>query len=92
MQIETMIEKLTELQKQHPGIDVAIVDWRKNLCDGGGDPVSAGIYSDFEVTFNEMSEEEEEFYIEQHGEFTPVVGLYFESEDYDDNGNCLIEK
>jgi hypothetical protein len=70
---------------------VNLVDWRKNISDGGGDPVSAGIYSEFTVSKEEMSDDEEEFYIEQHGEYIPFVSICFESEDYDENGNCLIE-
>lgn len=90
MEIEKLIEKLTELQKTHPKINVNVFDWRKNLGDDIGDGSSEGVYGDFEISVFKLEGEEAEFYKEQHGEeFVAWVALSFDNEDYNDDGASI---
>lgn len=89
MVIETLIKTLTDIQAKHPGINVAVFDYKKNIGDDCGDGSHAGIYSNFEPAVMDITEPDEvEYYREQHdgNNYTPWVALSFENEDYDENG------
>lgn len=94
MVIENLIKSLVEIQAQHPGINVAIFDHRKNLGDDCGDGSHAGIYQVSEPIVMDITEtDEREFYKEQHdgNDFTPWLALFFDNEDYDLNGVLVAE-
>ena len=83
MKVSDLIKKLQEFPQN---LEVKIFDWRKNLNEDWGDGSSAGIY-DIEVSMEKYSEDEKEYYKEQHGkDFIPFVQLTFESDDYSDEG------
>ena len=91
MKIELLIKKLQELQLNNPGIDVAIFDHRKNLGDDIGDGSSLGIYSDFELTIEQLEDDETEYYRDVHdAEYKPWCSLAFDNEDYNDKGALII--
>jgi len=95
MVIENLIKKLVEIQAQHPGINVAIFDHRKNLGDDCGDGSHAGIYPVEEPIVMDITEPDEvEFYKEQHdgNDYKPWVALSFDNEDYDENGVLVVEQ
>ena len=83
MKVSELIKKLQEFPQE---LDIKIFDWRKNLNEDFGDGSSAGIY-DFEVTIEDLSEDEIKYLEELHDrKFKPFVQLVFESEDYSDEG------
>lgn len=88
MKIRQLIEELTLIEAKHPGINVSVFDWRKNLGGDYGDGSYEGIYSEFNVGVIKLDGEEHEFYKEQNDdkEFTPWVALEFVNEDYNDSG------
>ena len=82
MKKEKLIE---ELQKLPDGVEVCIMDWRKELHNdpGDGSGCSAGIYPKFDVGMageDFKAEDSEDFAI-----------LTFENDDYDNDGRVLIE-
>lgn len=87
MKKEELIEKLKSLPD---GVEVSIMDWRKNLGTDIGDGSSEGIYPNFEIDLISLSEEESEYFEEQHGKpFVPFIALCFLNEDYDDSGELI---
>jgi len=49
MIIEDLIEKLQEVQKNHPGAQVCTFDWRQSLHHSGLGPTPEGIDAEFGV-------------------------------------------
>lgn len=85
-------ELISELEKQPQDLEVFIFDWRKNLHDGFGDSTSSGVYN-FEIEHLQIEDKgEQEFYEEKYDKpFVPWVALAFKSDDYTDDGECLID-
>jgi hypothetical protein len=91
MKIELFIKKLQEIQKDNPGIHVAIMDWRKNLGADIGDGSSEGIYQYIEISLEKLDSVEAKYFKERNGvNHIPFVALSFQSDDYNENGDCLI--
>lgn len=84
MKKEDLIAKLQTLPD---GIDIGILDVRKNFGDASGDPSSVGVYPDFEMTVHTLEPDEAEFHLEQEGEpFVPFATLDIENDDYTEDG------
>lgn len=80
-------ELIKQLQQIPAGTEVCLFDWRKSLSDDIGDGSSEGVYSDFKVEMVTMEDDENEFFKEQHDrEFIPWCGLYFDNDDYNEEG------
>ena len=91
MKIKTLINKLQKIQQQYPDIDVVVFDWRKNFGSDYGDGSSEGIYPDFDIVAEILTEDEQKYFAEQHDmEYKPFVQLGFNNTDYDDDGNSVI--
>lgn len=92
MEQKTVAQLIEELKTLPQDLTVKLFDGRKNLCDGGGEPTSSGIYN-FEVEHmhNDISEDEKQYYIDVHGTVPqPFVAICFENDDYDDDGKCTL--
>jgi hypothetical protein len=82
---------IKELQKLPDGIEICVLDWKKNLGDDDGSGSSEGIYPSFGIGVYELEPDEAEFYKEQNGkDFISFAYLDFENEDYDDNGVLVV--
>ncbi len=83
MKKQELIEKLQALPDD---INVILFDHRMNLNIGGGEPESAGCYSDFDISLmhHDLSEDEKEYYRERH-DFVPkpVIVISFDNPDYE---------
>ena len=89
MLIEDLIK---ELEKFPKGTQVCLFDWRKNLHDDYGDGGNSGIYEDFSLSLEKLEGDELEFYKEQNDkEFIPWISITFDSDDYNDEGECLLD-
>ena len=91
MKIETLIEKLNELQKTHPNVNVSLLDWRKNLGDDVGDGSSVGVYDEFDFEIIKLDGEEAKFYEEQNDkQFVSWLAISFENDDYNEDGVLIV--
>lgn len=85
MKVKDLIK---ELEKMPQEANVNIFDWRKNLSEDGS---SEGVYSRFDVHYEELSEDEMEYYKDVHDkDFIPWVAISFDNDDYNDEGVCLL--
>jgi len=84
-------ELISELEKQPQDLEVCIFDYLKNFHDDCGDSTSSGVYN-FEVEHMQIEDkDEQEFYDERYDKpFVPWVALTFKSDDYTENGECVI--
>lgn len=73
MKKEELIKKLQEL----PCEDVCIFDHRKNTHHADVEPQGIGIEPNFDIEYHEEDVN------------MPFVGLTFNNDDYNDNGNCV---
>ena len=87
MKIEKLIEKLNELQKTHPNINVNLFDWRKNFGDDDEGSSSVGVYDNFDIEVIKLEGEEAKYYQEQNDKpFIAWIAVSFENEDYNEDG------
>lgn len=88
MRVKDLIK---ELEKMPQEANVNLFDWRKNLSDDIGDGSSEGVYSRFDIHYEELSEDEMEYYKDVNDrEYIPWVAISFENDDYNDEGVCLL--
>ncbi len=87
----TVKDLIKQLEKMPQDVNVNIFDWRKNLANDWGNGSSEGIYTEFEINYENLTEDELEYYEQSNDrKFVPWVSITFHSDDYSDDGKCLL--
>lgn len=80
-------ELIEHLQKMPQDVNICIFDWRKNLFEGGGDPVPDGIQKVKDIELLPYDNEDED-----NEEITSKwVSLNYENEDYNEESGLPDE-